>query len=111
MVGGRAAQVLAAGSRGHADRQPVGGDQPAQRCPRGQRAVTIDDCDLTTAAIRLGIPRVSAQSALIRAGRACKRTDRDDEFRSLVGQTARTSGWCRPKAPEHQNQSVSQRQR
>ena len=48
----------------------------------------IDDCDLDTAADRLGIPRVSAQAALIRAGRACKRTDRDDEFRSLVGQTA-----------------------
>jgi len=48
----------------------------------------IDDCDLDTAAARLGIHRVSAQSALIRAGRACKRTDRDDEFRSLIGQTA-----------------------
>lgn len=48
----------------------------------------IDDCDLDTAADRLGIPRVSAQSALIRAGRACKRTGRDDEFRTLIGATA-----------------------
>jgi hypothetical protein len=48
----------------------------------------IDDCDLSTAADRLGIPGVSAQAALIRAGRACKRTDRDDEFRRLIGQTA-----------------------
>ncbi|TKJ33254.1 TniQ family protein [Blastococcus sp. CCUG 61487] len=48
----------------------------------------IDDCDLSTAAERLGIPRVSAQSALIRAGRACKRTDRADEFRRLIGLVA-----------------------
>ncbi len=37
---------------------------------------------------RLGIPRVSAQAALIRAGRACKRSDRDDDFRRLIGETA-----------------------
>ncbi|RBY96714.1 hypothetical protein DQ237_08910 [Blastococcus sp. TF02-8] len=48
----------------------------------------IEDCDLDTAAQTLGIPRVSAQAALIRAGRACKRTDRDDEFRRLIGQVA-----------------------
>ncbi len=59
-----------------------------------RRAVPIavtqltDDCDLDTAAERLGIPHVSAQAALIRAGRACKRTDRDDEFRRLIGLVA-----------------------
>ncbi|WNV77877.1 TniQ family protein [Geodermatophilus sp. DSM 44513] len=48
----------------------------------------VEDCDLDTAADRLGTPRVSAQAALIRAGRACKRTDRDDEFRRLIGLAA-----------------------
>lgn len=48
----------------------------------------IEGADLDSAADRLGIPRVSAQAALIRAGRACKRSDRDDEFRRLIGRTA-----------------------
>ncbi len=48
----------------------------------------VEDCALHTAADRLGIPRVSAQAALIRAGRACKGTNRDDEFRRLIGLTA-----------------------
>lgn len=48
----------------------------------------IEDCDLDAAAARLGIPRVSAQAALIRAGRACKRTNRDDDFRRLIALTA-----------------------
>lgn len=59
-----------------------------------RRAVPIaivqlaEDCNLEAAAARLGIPRVSAQAALIRAGRACKRTGRDDEFRRLIATTA-----------------------
>ncbi len=48
----------------------------------------IEECDLHTAAGRLGIPSKSAQAAIIRAGRACKRTDRDDEFRRFVGLVA-----------------------
>ena len=48
----------------------------------------IEECLLNQAADHLGIPMISAQAALIRAGRACKRTGRDDEFRRLIGLTA-----------------------
>jgi hypothetical protein len=48
----------------------------------------VEDTDLDAAANRLGIPPVSAQAALIRAGRACKPTNRDDEFRRYIGLVA-----------------------
>jgi hypothetical protein len=39
----------------------------------------LHDITLAEAADLLGVPHVSAQAAVIRAGRACKRLDRDDE--------------------------------
>lgn len=48
----------------------------------------INGGDLAAAAHRLGTPLTAAQAAVIRAGRACKRTGRDDEFRALIGSVA-----------------------
>jgi hypothetical protein len=48
----------------------------------------IDGCDVDTAADQLSIPTVSAQTALIRAGQICRRADRDEDFRRLIGVTA-----------------------
>lgn len=49
----------------------------------------IEGVDLTTAADRLGIPFVSAQAAIIRAGRASKHAAGADKFRTHIATVAR----------------------